>query len=117
MQVPQTRMAVNIGARVSALAGPQEILVTQTVVDLVVGSGLRFSDRGTRELKGVPGTWRLASVAGQSSADRVPAEPAGAYMTGADRVAVRIARRAPGLLRTIGRLAQRSGPSQADTAA
>ena len=106
-------MAVHIGARVSALAEAQEILVTQTVVDLVVGSGLRFSDRGARELKGVPGRWRLASVAGQSNDDRVTAEPARTYMTGADRATVRLARHAPGIMRTLGRLAQRPGRSRA----
>ncbi len=52
-------LAVHIGARVSALAGPSEILVSSTVRDLVVGSGLEFDDRGSHELKGVPGTWQL----------------------------------------------------------
>jgi pimeloyl-ACP methyl ester carboxylesterase/class 3 adenylate cyclase len=57
-------IAVHIGARVSGLAGPGEILVSRTVRDLVVGSGLGFSDRGEHELKGVPGTWQLFSVQG-----------------------------------------------------
>jgi class 3 adenylate cyclase len=57
-------MAVNIGARVSALAGPGEVLVSGTVKDLVTGSGLEFADRGEHELKGVPGAWRLYEVAG-----------------------------------------------------
>jgi class 3 adenylate cyclase len=52
-------MAVNIGARVSSLAGPGEVLVSGTVKDLVFGSGLEFSERGEHELKGVPGAWRL----------------------------------------------------------
>ncbi len=52
-------MAVHIGARVSALAGPSEVLVSSTVRDLVVGSELEFDDRGSHELKGVPGTWQL----------------------------------------------------------
>ncbi|HEX8053475.1 MAG TPA: adenylate/guanylate cyclase domain-containing protein [Thermoleophilaceae bacterium] len=56
-------MAVNIGARVSSLAGPSEVLVSGTVKDLVVGSGLEFDDRGEHELKGVPGAWRLYGVA------------------------------------------------------
>jgi pimeloyl-ACP methyl ester carboxylesterase/class 3 adenylate cyclase len=55
-------MAVNIGARISALAGADEVLVSSTVKDLVVGSGISFSDRGTRELKGVPGEWHLFAV-------------------------------------------------------
>jgi class 3 adenylate cyclase len=52
-------MAVNIGARVSSLAGPGEVLVSGTVKDLVFGSELEFADRGEHELKGVPGAWRL----------------------------------------------------------
>ena len=52
-------MAVNIGARIGALAEPNEVLVSGTVKDLVVGADLAFADRGERELKGVPGTWRL----------------------------------------------------------
>jgi class 3 adenylate cyclase len=55
-------LAVHIGARISALAGAGEILVSSTVKDLVVGSGLEFDDRGARELKGVPGEWRLFAV-------------------------------------------------------
>jgi pimeloyl-ACP methyl ester carboxylesterase len=57
-------MAVNIAARVSALAGPGEVLVSRTVKDLVVGSGLEFEDRGAHTLKGVPDTWQLHAVAG-----------------------------------------------------
>jgi pimeloyl-ACP methyl ester carboxylesterase len=52
-------MAVNIGARVASLAGPGEVLVSSTVKDLVVGSGIDFSERGEHRLKGVPGEWRL----------------------------------------------------------
>jgi class 3 adenylate cyclase len=52
-------IAVHIGARVCALAGAQETLVTSVVRDLVSGSGLRFADRGTHALKGVPGQWQL----------------------------------------------------------
>ena len=60
-------IAVHIGARVGALAKPNEVLVSSTVRDLVAGSGLCFADRGEHELKGVPGSWRLYAV-----------EPAGA---------------------------------------
>ena len=56
-------IAVAIGARVSARAGAGEVLVSQTVKDLVAGSGIRFEDRGQAELKGVPGQWRLYAVA------------------------------------------------------
>jgi pimeloyl-ACP methyl ester carboxylesterase len=56
-------IAVHIGARVGALAGAGEVLVSGTVKDLVAGSGIRFDDRGSHQLKGVPGEWRLFSVA------------------------------------------------------
>jgi len=56
-------IAVHTGARVAAEAGPGEVLVSQTVKDLVAGSGLEFEDRGTRELKSLPGEWRLYEVA------------------------------------------------------
>jgi class 3 adenylate cyclase len=56
-------LAVNIGARVASHAGAGEVLVSQTVKDLVAGSGLAFEDRGSAELKGVPGEWRLYAVA------------------------------------------------------
>jgi len=52
-------IAVHIGARVGALAGPSEVLVSSTVKDLVAGSGLTFEDRGEHQLKGVPGSWHI----------------------------------------------------------
>lgn len=55
-------IAVHIGARIAALAGPGEVLVSSTVKDLVAGSGLEFEDRGTYPLKGIPGDWRLFAV-------------------------------------------------------
>jgi class 3 adenylate cyclase len=55
-------LAVSIGARVSALARPSEVLVSQTVKDLVAGSGVTFSERGEHELKGVPGQWKVFAV-------------------------------------------------------
>lgn len=55
-------LAVHIGARVSALADSDEILVTSTVRDLVVGSGIEFADRGRHALKGVPGEWQVLAV-------------------------------------------------------
>ncbi len=57
-------LAVHIGARVSSLAGPGEVLVSSTVRDLVVGSGQTLTDRGEHELKGVPGPWRIFAAAG-----------------------------------------------------
>ena len=59
-------IAVHIGARVSALAGPNEVLVSSTLRDLVIGSGLEFEERGAHELKGVPGEWHLFAVASES---------------------------------------------------
>ena len=56
-------IAVHIGARVGANAPAGEVLVSGTVKDLVVGSGIAFEDRGERELRGVPGQWRLWAVA------------------------------------------------------
>ena len=56
-------IAVHIGARVSALAGPTDVLVSSTLRDLVIGSGLEFEERGAHALKGVPGEWHLFAVA------------------------------------------------------
>jgi class 3 adenylate cyclase len=55
-------IAVHIAARVMARAQPAEVLVSSTVKDLVAGSGIGFDDRGSHELKGVPGEWRLFAV-------------------------------------------------------
>ena len=63
MQDDVTGIAVHIGARVMSLACPGEILATNVVRDLVVGSGIKFADRGVHELKGVPGQWTLHAVA------------------------------------------------------
>ena len=56
-------IAVSIGARISSVAAPGEVLVSSTVKDLVGGSGLQFEDRGEHQLKGVPEAWRLFAVA------------------------------------------------------
>ena len=55
-------IAVHIGARVAALAGAGEVLVSSTVKDLVAGSGLRFGDRGSKHSKEVPEEWRIFAV-------------------------------------------------------
>jgi class 3 adenylate cyclase len=55
-------ISVHTAARVADMAGPNEVLVSQTVKDLVAGSGIAFEDRGSHALKGVPGEWRLFSV-------------------------------------------------------
>jgi class 3 adenylate cyclase len=57
-------LAVHIAARVGALAVPGEVLVSGTVKDLVVGSGIEFTERGEHPLKGVPGSWKLFAVGG-----------------------------------------------------
>jgi class 3 adenylate cyclase len=55
-------LAVTIGARILGTAGAREVVVSQTVKDLVAGSGFSFADRGEHELKGVPDRWRLYAV-------------------------------------------------------
>ncbi len=60
-------IAVHIGARVGALAGPSEVLVTSTVKDLVAGSGLAFQDRGEHHLKGIPDAWHLYALSAAES--------------------------------------------------
>jgi pimeloyl-ACP methyl ester carboxylesterase len=57
-------IAVHIGARITSLAGPGDVIVSSTVRDLVAGSGLSFADRGVHQLKGVPGEWRVYAVTG-----------------------------------------------------
>lgn len=102
-------MAVHIGARVAAAAGAGEVLVSSTVKELVIGSGLAFSDRGEHDLKGVPGAWHLYALGQEPQPVASPPalEPASAHMTRADRATVLLARRAPGVLRALGRLTQR----------
>jgi class 3 adenylate cyclase len=56
-------IAVNLAARAQATAGPDEVLVTRTVAELVAGSGIEFQDRGERELRDIPGRWRLLELA------------------------------------------------------
>jgi class 3 adenylate cyclase len=108
-------MAVHIAARVSALAGPGEILVSRTVRDLVVGSGIEFKDRGDHDLKGVPGEWGLLAVAPERPAgsteaelDRMETPSPRASMRPADRVAAAVVRRAPGVIRVLARAEHRA---------
>jgi class 3 adenylate cyclase len=58
-------IAVSIGARIGGMARTSEVLVSQTVKDLVAGSGLEFEDRGEHVLKGVPGVWRVFAATPQ----------------------------------------------------
>jgi class 3 adenylate cyclase len=96
-------VAVHVAARVGALAGPGEVLVSGTVRDLVMGSGMDLADRGTHELKGVPGEWRLFAV---GAGERPPTPPAARPRVG-DRAALGLARRAPGLARAGARVLRR----------
>ena len=57
-------IAVNLAARLQAAAGAGEVIVSRVVADLVVGSGIKFEDRGEHELKGIPGSWQVLEVAG-----------------------------------------------------
>ena len=65
-------IAVNTSARVCTVAAPGEILVTAMLRDLVAGSGLEFDERGSHELKGVPGTWQLFAVHAHDGAHQTP---------------------------------------------
>jgi class 3 adenylate cyclase/alpha-beta hydrolase superfamily lysophospholipase len=91
-------VAVHIGARVAAKAGPGEVLASSTVVELVTGSGLRFEERGIHELKGVPGRWRLMAVTGDGSPTAVPAGEDGSLRR-SDRLLARVALSFPGAAR------------------
>jgi class 3 adenylate cyclase/pimeloyl-ACP methyl ester carboxylesterase len=99
-----TGMTVHIGARVGAAAGPGEVLVSRTVHDLVVGSGLSFVSRGNHELKGVPDEWELFVVTqAGAQAGSLPAEKS--MQTSMDKMALQTARRAPALSRAAVRMA------------
>lgn len=93
-------VAVHIGARVGAEARPDEILVSSTVAELVIGSDLRFSDRGEHELKGIPGRWRLLAVGDPKAGGRERADLTTRDMRLTDRLTLQLARRAPGIMRT-----------------
>jgi class 3 adenylate cyclase/pimeloyl-ACP methyl ester carboxylesterase len=103
-------LAVHIGARVSALSEPGEIVVSSTVKELVIGSGMQFTDRGEHRLKGVPGTWRLYAL-GVERAPRVQLDGPAPYMRRSDRLAVSLARRMPRTMRLGARLASRDARS------
>jgi class 3 adenylate cyclase len=93
-----TGMTVHIGARVGAAAGAGEVLVSRTVHDLVVGSGLTFASRGEHELKGIAGSWELFAVArAGDQAGSLPVEAS--LQTPLDKLALTSARRTPALSR------------------
>jgi len=96
-------MAVNIGARITPLAHTDEVLVSSTVKDLVVGSGIAFTDRGSHQLKGVPGKWRLFGVGAVEVPESSRVVPDGRQTRRSDRALARATRRAPRLVqRAIG---------------
>ncbi len=105
-------IAVHIAARILGQAGAGEILVSRTVRDLVVGSGTGFEDRGSVELRGVPGSWQLLAVdrqgprAGSAEAELVSAPTPGprTAMRRSDRAVAAMARRTPWILRGVARL-------------
>ena len=106
-------IAVHIAARILGQAGAGEILVSRTVRDLVVGSGTGFEDRGSVELRGVPGTWQLLAVdphgarAGSPEAELASTATPGprTAMRRSDRAVAVMARRTPWILRGVARLA------------
>jgi pimeloyl-ACP methyl ester carboxylesterase len=110
-------IAVHIAARILGQAGAGEILVSSTVRDLVVGSGTGFEDRGSVELRGVPGSWQLLAVdrhgarAGSAEAALVSMPTPGprTAMRRSDRAVAAMARRTPWILRGVARLAPATG--------
>jgi pimeloyl-ACP methyl ester carboxylesterase/class 3 adenylate cyclase len=110
-------LAVHIAARICGQAGAGEILVSRTVRDLVVGSGMGFADRGSVELRGVPGSWQLLAVdrhgprAGSDEAElaSMPTPGARTAMRRSDRAVAVMARRTPWILRGMARLAPATG--------
>jgi class 3 adenylate cyclase len=101
-------MAVNIGARIGATARPGEVLVSSTVKDLVVGSGLRFADRGEHSLRGVPGEWRLFAI-GDAPEQPVARLDEPHHVPLSSRALLAMARRSPKLASRAIRLSRRRG--------
>jgi hypothetical protein len=105
------------GRGICGQAGAGDILVSRTVRDLVVGSGTGFEDRGSVELRGVPGTWQLSAVdrrgarPGSAEAElaSMPTPGRRTAMRRSDRAVELIARRTPRILRGMGRLAPAAG--------
>ncbi|HJP66763.1 MAG TPA: adenylate/guanylate cyclase domain-containing protein, partial [Actinomycetota bacterium] len=99
---------VNIAARVMALAGPGDVLVSGTLRDLVIGSGIEFVDRGAHSLRGIPGEWRVFAVrAGETQEVGVPPVE---LMNASDRAIMRLGQRAPRAARALARLSGWAGP-------
>jgi class 3 adenylate cyclase len=101
-------LAVNIGARIGALAGPDEVLVSGTVRDLVLGSGIKFADRGHHVLKGVPGEWPVFAVADTDSSTPPVIDNRHETLSVTERALVSTGRRAPALGRAFARAVMRT---------
>lgn len=99
-------LAVHIGARIGALAVADEVLVSGTVRDLLIGSGIEFVDRGRHILKGVPGEWELFAV---TDATPTPVDNSTSAASTVDRALASVVRRAPVLRRTFRRLTPKRG--------
>ncbi|WP_167677437.1 adenylate/guanylate cyclase domain-containing protein [Rhodococcus sp. B10] len=97
-----TGMTVHTGARIGALAGPGEVLVSGTVRDLTGGSGLTYTERGTHTLKGVPGRWPLHALTADVATPVPRRRP---RLTAVDRAVLASARRIPSALRAAARVA------------
>jgi len=97
-------VAVHVGARIAAMASGGEVLVSRTVRDLVAGSGLEFTDRGTHRLRGIDEPWQLFAVRDAVSSETRLTGPR-EHMSAVDRAVVQVARRAPAVLRLGARLA------------
>jgi pimeloyl-ACP methyl ester carboxylesterase len=108
-------VTVHIGAEICALAEPFDVLVSRTVCDLVAGSGIEFRDRGGHDLKGIPGRWDLYAAIGDEPTDTRPAGSVDQRtaaltpgprdtMTRIDRVALALAKHAPGATRLVFRV-------------
>jgi class 3 adenylate cyclase/alpha-beta hydrolase superfamily lysophospholipase len=103
-------LAVHVGARIAALANGGEVLASRTVRDLVAGSGLKFTDRGTHHLRGVDEPWQLFAVDDTVSSTPQLSGPL-EHLSATDRALVNIARRAPAVLRLGARMGGIKRPS------
>jgi class 3 adenylate cyclase len=97
-------VAVHVGARIAAMASGGEVLVSRTVRDLVAGSGLEFTDRGTHRLRGIDEPWQVFAVRDAVLPQTRLTGPR-EHMSAVDRAFVQVARRAPAVLRLGARLA------------
>ena len=103
-------ISVNIAARISALAAGGEVLVSETVRDFLRPTGTACLDRGSHELKGIPGSVRLFAA---GEPERLPVADLGSGIRWRDRVVLGLARHAPGLARSVTSRLRRPAPASA----